>query len=289
MKKSLVLSLFLAILLPTNAQLLWEISGNGASQKSYVFGTHHLVPVSFLDSVPNIYKCFNRTQVVVGEFVMSELNVAEKIQAAATLPEKYSYHELYSDSDYQFVSNELKEVLQLSLNELGRLKPAMIQNLFLVTYHQKLFPNADNSMLDSYFQRVADEQGKKVVGLETVDDQIHLLFESQSIERQAFLLLGTIKEKDKTEQELTKLNRFYKTGNLEKLLIDFQNDTTEFSPTEIEKYLLLDNRNLQWVSNLSPLLKQNSCFVAVGAMHLVGENGLINLLRKEGFRVKKVK
>lgn len=288
MKKWFIL-IFCCLLLPVKAQLLWEISGNNLKQKSYLFGTHHLVPISFLDSIPKVYKCFNRSQMVVSEFVMSAANMEDKIKAAAMMPEGYSFKELYSDSDYLYVDNELKAVTKLSLSDVARLKPAMIMNIYIVSYYQKMYPNNDDWQLDSFFQQVADRQGKKVAGLETVEDQIKLLYESQTIERQAFLLLGTMKEKDLITDELTEMNTYYKTGNLEPLLEHFQNDSSEFASTAQEKFLLLDARNVEWMKKLPSLLQQQSCFVAVGALHLVGENGLVNLLRQQGYRVTKVK
>ncbi|OQC34654.1 MAG: TraB family protein [Bacteroidetes bacterium ADurb.Bin057] len=289
MKKLLSFVILFLLLLPANAQLLWKISGNGLKKSSYLFGTHHLVPISFLDSIPKVYKCFNRSEVVVSEFVMSAANMEDKVKEAAMLPPNYVYTELLSDSDYHFVDSELKAVTKLSLNDVARLKPSMIANIYIVAYYQQLFPNDDDWQLDSFFQQVADRQGKKVVGLETIEDQIKLIYESQSIERQAFLLVGTLRGKDRITEELHELNAYYKKGNLVPLLQTYLNDSSEFAPTAQEKFLMLDARNLEWTKKLPDLLHKNSCFVAVGALHLVGENGLINLLRQKGYRVSKVK
>lgn len=289
MKKLLSFVILFLLLLPANAQLLWKISGNGLKKSSYLFGTHHLVPISFLDSIPKVYKCFNRSEVVVSEFVMSAANMEDKVREAAMLPPNYVYTELLSDSDYHFVDSELKAVTKLSLNDVARLKPSMIANIYIVAYYQQLFPNDDDWQLDSFFQQVADRQGKKVVGLETIEDQIKLIYESQSIERQAFLLVGTLRGKDRITEELHELNAYYKKGNLAPLLQTYLNDSSEFAPTAQEKFLMLDARNLEWTKKLPDLLHKNSCFVAVGALHLVGENGLINLLRQKGYRVSKVK
>lgn len=289
MKKLLSFVILFLLLLPANAQLLWKISGNGLKKSSYLFGTHHLVPISFLDSIPKVYKCFNRSEVVVSEFVMSAANMEDKVKEAAMLPPNYVYTELLSDSDYHFVDSELKAVTKLSLNDVARLKPSMIANIYIVAYYQQLFPNDDDWQLDSFFQQVADRQGKKVVGLETIEDQIKLIYKSQSIERQAFLLVGTLRGKDRITEELHELNAYYKKGNLVPLLQTYLNDLSEFAPTAQEKFLMLDARNLEWTKKLPDLLHKNSCFVAVGALHLVGENGLINLLRQKGYRVSKVK
>ena len=77
--------------------------------------------------------------------------------------------------------------------------------------------------------------------------------------------------------------RFYKNQNLDS--IKTMLGKSEFGS---EKYdnLLLNNRNKKWVKELDTIMKKESVFVAVGAGHLVGEQGLINLLKKQGYTVK---
>ncbi len=85
MKKKLLLCLFLTLPLLGNAQLLWEISGNHLKQKSYLFGSHHLVPISFLDSIKGIYPAFNSCENVVGEIILDDPSVIKKLQQAAVI------------------------------------------------------------------------------------------------------------------------------------------------------------------------------------------------------------
>ena len=73
MKKILGILLFICVALNSNAQLLWKISGNGLEKPSYIFGTHHLAPLSIKDSIAGMPQAINETSQVYGEVMMSEM------------------------------------------------------------------------------------------------------------------------------------------------------------------------------------------------------------------------
>lgn len=273
-----------------NAQLLWEISGNGLSKKSYLFGTHHLVSVDFLDSIPGIYKAFDACRTVVGEVVVNDPTMLKRITDGARMPTHTQMRNLFSAADYAKVDSALQAVLKMGLSDLALLKPAMISNLYMLAYYQQLFPRAsDDWQLDSFFQQIAEQKNIPVVGLETVDDQIALLYNSQTLERQAFLLVGMVEQSERAADEIAALNTLYKRGDLDGLLSLYVNDSTKYAPTQQEMFGMLDERNDAWVRQLPKLMSEQPCFVVVGALHLAGENGLVALLRKAGYKVKPVK
>ncbi len=291
--KRYLLFLFFGIVFcgSANAQLLWEISGNGLRQKSYLFGTHHLVPVSFLDSVHGVYKAFNSCRAVVGEVVVNDPTMLKRITDAAKMPAYTNMRNLFSEADYAKVDSALKSVLNMGLTELALLKPTMISNLYTMAYYQREFPNTNNDwQLDSFFQQIAAEKNVPIFGLETIDEQIALLYNSQTLERQAFLLVGLVESSDeKTIEEIQQINRLYKKGDLDGLLSLYENDTTKYALTQQEKFGLLGDRNFAWMQKLPKMLDERACFVAVGALHLAGNDGLIALLRRAGYKVKAVK
>lgn len=272
------------------AQLLWEISGNHLKQKSYLFGTHHLVPIRVLDSIPGVYKAFNRTQCVVGEIVANDPTMINKMTEAAQIPNYTSISNLLSPDDYHKVDSALQAVAKLNLSALERLKPAMISNIYVMSLYNTVYPKENQDwQLDSFFQQIAEQKQIPVVGLESIDKQIDLLFNSQSLERQSFLLVGAVESANDIETEIKTVNNLYKKGDLNELLSLYQNDTTKYAPTQQEQLEMLDNRNQDWAKTLPQLMNQKSCFIAVGALHLPGENGLIELLKKAGYKVKPVK
>jgi len=152
-------------------------------------------------------------------------------------------------------------------------------------FTKKLTGFKDESQSDSYFQLVASEKGKKIIGLETVDQQIAILFNNSNLERQADILVETVQKKDSILNEMIQLNKLYKAGKIEKLieLSKGKGNITDMTDEEYAK--LIDNRSADWMTKLPAYFNQSSCFVAVGAMHLGGKKGLIKLLKKEGFKV----
>ncbi|NDP20366.1 MAG: TraB/GumN family protein [Paludibacter sp.] len=272
----------------TNAQLLWKITGNGLKHPSYLFGTHHLIPLQFLDSVPGLYKAFNECEIVVGEMVMSNIDATAKIQQAAIMPDHIKMSDLLSDEEYKKIDTELKSVLKMGLKELSIMNPSLILTLYKMEYYKKLTGYSDETQSDSYFQLVATEKEKKVVGLETIDQQIKILFGNGNLERQADILVETIQKKDSFLNEIDTLNSLYKSGKIEELIKISKQKGNLADFTQEEYSVLVDNRNKDWVTKLPRLFDENSCFVAVGALHLGGENGLIKLLGKAGYKVKAV-
>lgn len=270
------------------AQLLWKVSGNGLKQPSYLFGTHHLIPIQFLDSVPGLYKAFNECDVIVGEMVMNNVDATDKIQKAAIMPDQTRISDLLNDEEYKLVDKELKSVLKFGLKDVSIMNPTLLLTMYEMEIYRKLTGFTEDKQSDSYFQLVATEKGKKVIGLETVDQQIAVLFGNGSLECQADILVETIQQKDSTLNELILLNKLYKKGKIDEL-VDLSKRKNNISDMTKEEYAkLVDNRNEDWMTKLPTYFKESSCFVAVGAMHLGGENGLIKLLQKAGYKVKAV-
>jgi uncharacterized protein YbaP (TraB family) len=271
-----------------HAQLLWELSGRGI-KTSYLFGTHHLVSVDILDSVPNIYKAFNRCSQVAGEVAIDDHTLFDRLMQAAVLPDSMTLSKLLSDRDYQKIDSAFISTLNMPLSSVGTLKPAFLNNIYLLALYEKVYPQRDDRQLDSFFQHAAKAQGRNVIALESVEKQIDILFESQSLERQAYLLAGAVEQSNRMNDEIRMINQLYRAGKIESLLEEYLSDTSAYAPTLREKHLMLDERNHEWVIAINRLIKTSPTFIAVGALHLAGENGLIALLSRNGVRVKPVK
>ena len=282
---TLIVGLFLIRIFPTQAQLLWKVSGNGLKHPSYLFGTHHLIPISFLDSVSGLYKAFNSCEVMVGEMVMSNIDATAKMQLAAIMPNHIKLADLLNVEEYKLVDAELKSILKIGLKEVAIMNPTLILSLYEIEIFKKMLGITDDVQSDSYFQLVATEKGKQVIGLETIDQQISFLFGNGSLERQADILVESIQQKDSTFNEMRLLNKLYKNGEIEVLVNLAKKKGKITDMTEEEYAKLVDNRNADWLTKLPKLMHESSSFIAVGAMHLGGENGLIKKLQKAGYKV----
>ncbi len=273
--------------------LLWKISGNGLEKPSYVLGTFHVKPSNYFDQISGARASFDATEQVVGEIVMSDMMAeAAKMQQKMMMPADSTYKMLYNDSDYTIVDEELKVLFGAGLDQLGVLTPAGIQMSLLQIVIMKSYPSVISmDVLDSYVQKAAKEKQKSIVGLETIDHQIYVLFESMSLKGQADALLCTLKEnKGKSLEEgmtadLKKMETMYENADL----IGIYNTMKESPCSNPESENVLNKaRNDAWMKKLPEIMKEKTSFIAVGALHLVGEEGLLNQLEKAGYTVEAV-
>lgn len=261
--------------------LLWEISGKGLQKPSYLFGTYHFAGKDFIDTMTVLNAKLNQADAVVGELVMDN-TLATKLMPHMLMKNNF-LDKLLSPDEYQLVANYLKKVSGYDLKLFNSMKPAAVQLTLLGFTAPKTF-SKENPALDQYFQDYGKAKGKKLLGLETVDDQAKVLFGS-SLERQKELLLKGIKEEEKSKVEAQKIYDYYISQNLKELTVLF-NMMEGYSQEEIDQ--LLKNRNQKWIEQLPALLQGQSLFIAVGAGHLVGKDGLINGLQKAGYTVKPI-
>lgn len=273
----------------TSAQLLWEINGKDLKKPSYVFGTHHLIRIQFLDSIPGLFKSFNNSDVVIGEMVMNNIDATQKMQQAALLPQGTTMADLLNEDDYILVDNELHSVIKLGLSQLAMLNPAFIRTMYEMELFCRKTGFQEDEQSDTYFQIVAEKKGKQIIGLETMDQQIEILFGNKDIEKEAELLVESIRNKDKTIEDMVKMTAMYKAGDIEELVKWAQDEDTSEGIEPEEYAVLVDNRNKEWVKMLPGYMQENPCFISVGALHLGGENGILNLLKSKGYKVTAVK
>lgn len=273
--------------------LLWKISGNGLQKPSYLFGTHHLVPISFLDSVSGIWDAFDKTEQVVGEIDMSNMmEMQMKIMGEAIMPPEVTYQTLLSPEDAALLDSMLRAVVGINLEQLGQLKPAMLSNLISVSLYQQYYPaTATDENIDLYFQEEAQKRSHPIVGLETTEDQTYVLLHLQTLERQAELLICMVKHPELLKEQMDELQAAYHAQDIERLLRLYEKETPNdpCPSTEEENNALNSDRNQKWLERLPAIMQEKPSFIAVGCLHLPGDDGLIEGLRELGYSVEAVK
>ena len=292
MRKCLGTLLLFCVAISANAQLLWKISGNGLTEPSYIMGTHHLASLSIKDSIQGLQAALDQTWQVYGELKMSEMQDQTK---AAALMQKYmttetdtTFKSLFTDEEYELINRCSKENLMFDIAMLPKVKPAFLSNnLMVILYMKHVGGFNPQEQLDAYFQTQATEKGKKTEGLETMDFQLNLLYNRSSLKRQAETLLCLINNIDANIELTQKLTLAYMAQDLTAMKKISDEELCSMSPQE--KANMIDNRNRQWVKVLPEIMKAAPTFVAVGALHLLGENGVLNLLKQQGYTVEPVK
>lgn len=261
--------------------IFWEIRGKDLTQPSYLFGTYHLLGSHYADSLTNVMSRFYTCRTMVGEIVYDSTVMPHLLQAARM--NGTTLDKLLSPTIYNQTANWLKELSGYELKYLDTFNPMTVQLLLMTALQQKYYPmNATTEVpLDLYFQNLAKQSQRPIAGLESFDDQVKALYNQFTYERQAELLTSYVLEKDKAAREIMTLLNLYRQQKLDQL--EHALDTQDYSETEIQ--VLTSDRNKKWIAVLPALLRDGPTFIAVGALHLPGENGLINLLRKAGYTV----
>lgn len=283
MKINHLLFLLVSWLLTTSlsAQLCWKITSPDKAVSSYLFGTHHLVEPSSIPHLDTLIALCQASELFVGELPDDSL-VAQKMLVAVSMTD-CSLKSLLTSDDYALVAAEIRRTLDVDLSLLDEVKPLYIGTLYALMAQLKALGLTEQpEPVDNLLRRKAVEKGVPVLGLESVDQQIDILFNSLSLERQAELLVETIKDSSMTSFKVEKLNNAYLAGDLS-VLASLGNDD-DWSPEE--KHAMVDNRNLNWVKVLPDYLNRHACFIAVGCLHFVDETGLINQLRLLGYLVE---
>lgn len=294
MKSFIGAVIFICVALSANAQLLWKVSGNGLNEPSYIIGTHHLAPFSIMDSIAGLRNAMNETRQVYGELKMSEMQspaTMQQMQKTMMLEGDTTLTSLLSPEDFATANKFCKENLMMDLSMATKLKPAfLLNNVVVAAYIKHIGKFNPQEQLDTFFQSQATSNGKKVDGLETPEFQFNLLFNGYSLERQAQLLMCTINNIDTEVESLKKLTDAYMRQDLSTMLrISEERKGNQCDPLPGEEDAMIYDRNKAWSVKLPAIMKAAPTFVAVGALHLPGEKGLLNLLKKQGYTVEAVK
>lgn len=294
MKSFIGAILFICVAISANAQLLWKVTGNGLDAPSYIMGTHHLAPFSIMDSIAGLRQAMRETQQVYGELKMSELEspaTMQLMQKSMMIDSDTTLTTLFSPEDYATVNKFCKENMMMDLSMAPKLKPAyLLNNVVVMAYVKHVGKFNPQEQLDTFFQSQASKNGKKVDGLESPEFQFNLLFNGASLQRQAQLLMCTLHNIDSEVENIKKLTDAYMRQDLRTMLeISEQRKGNQCDPLPGEEDAMIFNRNKAWAEKLPAILKAAPTFVAVGALHLPGEKGLLNLLKKQGYTVESVK
>ncbi len=292
MKKITFCIALLCACLSMQAQLLWKISGNSLEKPSYLFGTHHLAPIRIMEDITELRPALQSVDQVVGELVMSEMQNPEammKIQQMAVMSDGTTLNTLFTPGQYALVNSCTKEHMMLDLDMMPVLKPTAIQNNLIVLLYIKTIGDGYDPQfqLDGFIQKIGADNGNKVIGLETPEFQLDLLFNKTPLPRQATQLLCLVENIEKNMQNAKKLTDAYMEQDLDAMwALALEREGNQCDPLTEEWEALTDGRNLAWIEQLPAILEEGSSFIAVGALHLIGETGLINQLKKLGYQLE---
>lgn len=262
--------------------LLWKIDG---PQPSYVFGTIHLADPRVTE-LPNIFwDSFRGSKTFAMEVVMESAGVMEMGMAVLAGPKEQGWEERLSRDDYQ----KLQQAMQkrgFPPAFIPMLKP-WVHAMLLSVPPRQLDSMQKSPPLDFLLQQRAVSQGKTVIGLEEMSEQVSV-FERMSLPDQIQMLSAMVRYQGNLEGLTEQLIAAYRDRDLARLGRLMEEGLRMSGADGSYRDRLLLDRNRRMFERLLPLVQRGNAFIAVGAGHLVGEDGLLRLLERRGFRVQAV-
>lgn len=286
MRKS-VLFVLLFVPLIMQAQVLYQISGNGCKDKSYLLATNALTDIRFLDTIPNLFKVYGQTDKVITEFAVEDYEAIAALRKAALLPDSVRLQNFYTEEEYHQIDEALLLTLGMGLEALGRMKPSHITELYRNELLKKWADYDENRSSQHFFEAVAQQQSKPIYGLDNLGETLYMLFDREPFDWQCKQLLN-ITEYPEREVKLEKqLSELYRMGRLLDMVY-LLSGPDNLSTHSYSDYQVYAKRNKEWAKRLEPYLKEGKAFITLDAVYLAGDKGLIAYLKSAGYKVKPV-
>jgi uncharacterized protein len=290
---SLVFFLGSSFVLPLGAQdnsLLWSVYREDLKDTSFLFGTIHLIPAADFFVPSGLERVLNRCEGVYFEIdLQGEMTLEQQISLLPKLrmKEGLTLEDLYSSEEYLEIQNFFKDK-GLPFFLFNGMKPMFVQMMVQLDMESFLGDAGEQGMksYELYLSSQAKMADLPISGLETIDFQIGI-FDSIPYAQQALMLLETIKtlKSGSTAQDadMDNLYALYKSQDLDKIQ-EMMNESEDPIAREYAD-LFLYKRNENWIPILEEAMAHKPLLFAVGAAHLPGEKGVIQLLRDKGYQV----
>ena len=268
----------------TNAQkldntLLWKISGKGLEKPSYLYGTMHAVCETNIDD--DVLKAFNGTDQLYLEIDMDDPSLQMAMISGIQMKNGTTISSFLKEDEIKLLDDFLQKNIGISLKMIDTFKPSMLSSMYL----PKLL-DCPMKAVDTELMNIAKEKNLEVLGLESIQDQL-AIFDKIPYEYQVQELLKSAKsDLSKDKEEIRKMLTIYKSENIEEMLNNSKESDNKMIADYEEDLLLKRNKN--WIPVIEKAAKEKPTFFGVGAAHLAGEDGVIKLLRKLGYKVEPV-
>jgi hypothetical protein len=260
--------------------LLWKISKTGSDQVSYLYGTFHLLCKEDVLIAKPVDDAIAAADEVYFELDLDDPSTMLSAMFFINMKNDTTLSQLLTVDELKRVSNFFRDTIGTPITMFQRMKPALLE-AFL--YPSMLNCKNSSGVEQELLVKVSAAK-KTVLGLETIQDQTSV-FDKIPYGVQAKSLLKSVDSFATSREKFAEMVTNYKAQRL-----DLLSDALDVDTEGLAGYLdeLLYQRNRNWVKKLTTILPSKNLFIAVGAGHLPGDQGLIDLLRNEGFVVEPV-
>ena len=260
--------------------LLYRISGNGITQPSYLYGTIHMSCDATINAA--VKKALDETSQMYLELDMDDPEMQSKMMNTMSMKDGATISSLLSADDFVLLDNYLLSKMKVSAKALNTFKPLIISSMFLPT-----LLDCPMQSIESELVRMSVAQKEPVYGLETVEEQM-AIFDQIPYQLQAEELIKSVKNNFKADKiEFDNLLKAYLMEDLNEM--QRLTESSESAMMKDYRELLLVDRNKNWIPLIERISRDKPTFFGVGAAHLMGNEGVLNLLRGNGYLVEPVK
>ncbi|MFO7933189.1 MAG: TraB/GumN family protein [Bacteroidales bacterium] len=283
MKKSvLLITAILCGIIFAHAQslensLLWKITGNDLDGPSYLYGTFHLLCPGDLVISGEAADALKNSEQLVLELDFDDPGMLMAMQQGMFMKDGTTAKDYLDEEEYALVSDFFTSKMGLPFEQLSGLKPFFLSSMTLL-----YFLDCQPASPEQRFTEMAGEQGIEVLGLETVEEQLGFI-DDIPLEDAAEMLVTGIEDLEDSDAMTDEMVSTYLEGDLDGIqeIIDtyMGGEYAEISED------LVTARNRDWIPKIEMLIREKPSFIAFGAGHLPGEQGVIQLLRQEGYSV----
>jgi len=258
--------------------LLWKIEKPG-KPVSYLYGTMHVGNPEVTRLSPKVEQAFLQADHFVME-VLLDFQAKEYMASASFFNDGRTLKGIMGQPEYERLTSLINKRIYISEDVLEHMKPWAVLMMLMTPVEQQ---TQKLSALDIVLFQRASKRKLKLTGLETAQEQV-AVFESMSMSDQLWMLNRTIEEIDSVDAQLPEMINAYLNRDLAQLM-EIQRDSM-YVGSEIDDqfiYQLLDVRNVRMTKRMIPILKSGNAFIAIGALHLPGEAGVLHLLELQGY------
>lgn len=287
MRRTLYILVFILCAWSAHAQVLYKVSGNSAKAPSYIFATNKIVGIEFLDSVPNLLRCFSECFVVLTEFAMQDYEAIAALRTAALLPDSIRLDRYYTEDEYNRIDEAMQLTLGMGMDKLCRMKPSYLTAMYRDELLHKWLDYDSQRSMEAFFQALAADKGIPVHAIDEVGETMFMLFDREPFHWQCKELLQIIEYPEREIKQERALAEMYRLGRLTDMsyqILSPDNHSTQ----SYSDYQIYAARNKEWGKRLRDYLVAGDAFITLDAIYLGGEKGLLEQLRAAGYKVRPV-
>ncbi len=258
-----------------NNSLLFEISKKG-SPKSYVYGTMHIIPDTAYYFPAKVEKIVSKSDALVLEMTDFDATKLKELM------------QLKSGTAFDCLNTAQKDSCLTWGATLLKTTPEKFEASFapqhpfaLLQLDQQYLLNARMKMTEFELMGLARKEQHAILGLETLEQQLGFFSALDSAALNQLIMTMVRTPQGTGLNDYLEMVKIYQLRDIDQLNDYLQKSSESLADNDV----LLSNRNAAWVPQMIQFMNQQTCFFAVGAAHLCGDKGVLELLRNEGYTV----